>query len=119
MVDEMTLDMREIAVAYIEHSPHIPRYRDQAFREWHILTNLVLDEDRAQVKKWGLQEATMFEWLAYLTEEIGELSEAICDHQYQREDGTPEKVRAEAIQVATLALKIAEMIMHGKEKSGA
>lgn len=71
------------------------------------LFRLVMIENYEQIKKWGIQESTSFEWLAYLTEELGELSEAISEHEYRQ--GTKNDVVKEAIQVATLALKIAEM----------
>jgi len=45
--------------------------------------------------------------LAYLTEELGEMAEAISEYEYR--EGTKEQVVHEAIQVATLALKVAEM----------
>ena len=71
------------------------------------LVELIQFENEAQLAKWGIQTRSIFEWLAYLTEEVGELSEAASEHEYR--NGRPETVRHEAIQVATLALKIAEM----------
>ena len=49
-----------------------------------------------------------FEWLAYLTEELGSLSKAVSEAYYR--NGPWQRARQEAIQVATLALKIAEMV---------
>ena len=49
------------------------------------------------------------EWLMFTTEELGELSEAISDWQFR--EGHPDKIIQEAIQVATLSLKIAEMFI--------
>ena len=49
----------------------------------------------------------MFEWIAFLTEKVGEVAQVISEWNYR---GQPESnVVKEAIQVATLALKIAEM----------
>ena len=70
-------------------------------------------ENHRQIAKWGIQERTAFEWLAYATEELGELAEALSEHQYRK--GSKEKVVAEAFQLATLALKIAEMFNHQEE----
>jgi NTP pyrophosphatase (non-canonical NTP hydrolase) len=64
-------------------------------------------ENQHQLTKWGVQTHSPFEWLTYTTEELGELAEAISEHYYR---GAPkELIVKEAIQVATLALKIAEM----------
>jgi len=60
-----------------------------------------------QLKKWGVQDHSPFEWLAFLTEEVGELASEIAELEYR--NGNHREVVAEAIQVATLALKIAEM----------
>lgn len=67
----------------------------------------VEEENRRQVEKWGIQDRSAFEWLCYLSEEFGELSAAIAENHYRR--GSLEDVVQEAIHVATLALKIAEM----------
>lgn len=67
-------------------------------------------ENRRQLDKWGVQNHSCFEWLAYTTEELGELSNAISEYYYRK--GDRESVVKEAIQVATLALKIAEMYRH-------
>ena len=88
------------------------KWTDTALTTWGDLMELIAIENLDQVKKWGYQERTPFEWLAYLTEEVGELSEAICDEAYGREG---ESIVKEAVQVATLALKIAEMSVQGKE----
>lgn len=71
---------------------------------------LIINEDRSQIDKWGLQEHDAFEWLAYLVEEVGELSEAISEYCYR--GGRPEAIVKEALQTATLALKMAVMVKH-------
>ena len=68
---------------------------------------LLLDEDLNQLRKWGVQNSSPFEWMTWLTEEVGELAEAISDFIYRY--GKPEEISKEAISVATLALKIAKM----------
>lgn len=67
----------------------------------------IANENVSQLTKWGIQTHSSFEWLTYTAEELGSLAKAIGDYEYR--DGTKEKVVSEAVQVATLALKIAEM----------
>lgn len=78
-----------------------------------ILPRLVAEESHRQISKWGVQTHTPFEWLTFTTEELGELAEAISEHYYR--GGSKEAVIKEAIQTATLALKIAEMYLALKE----
>jgi len=73
---------------------------------------MIEDENVRQLKKWGVQDRTPFEWMAYLTEEVGELSKAICEMIYRK--GSHRDIVDEAIQVATLAIKIAEMADHAR-----
>lgn len=73
----------------------------------------VENENKHQLDKWGVQDHSPFEWLAFTTEELGELANAISEHYYR--DGDRQDVAKEAIQVATLALKIAEMYRHGMD----
>jgi NTP pyrophosphatase (non-canonical NTP hydrolase) len=79
------------------------------------LTALVRTENERQVSKWGIQTRTPAEWLMYTTEELGELAEAIAEHQYR--GGSTADVVKEAIQVATLSLKIAEMYAFNNMKA--
>lgn len=83
------------------------RYADQHLRDLRHLAECVKEEHGRQIRKWGTQKVTTFEWLAYLTEEVGELAEAISEYEYRK--GLPGHIMTEAIQVATLALKIAEI----------
>ena len=71
------------------------------------LAPLIFRENHKQCEKWGVQDLHPFAWLAFITEEVGELSEAISEHLYR--EGLAEEVVNEAIQVATLSLKVAEM----------
>lgn len=83
------------------------KYTDKCLQSNTWITNRVQSENRKQLGKWGVQTHSAFEWLTYTTEELGELAEAIQEHEYR--DGSAEQVVNEAIQLATLALKIAEM----------
>ena len=71
------------------------------------LFEMVEQENASQVRKWGVQNRTPFEWMTLLTEEVGELARAISELKFRI--GTRREVVDESIQVATLALKIAEM----------
>lgn len=71
------------------------------------LFKAVMEENRRQMEKWGIQDHSPFEWMLYLSKEHGELAKAIAENYYRA--GSLEAVVKEAIQVATLALKIAEM----------
>jgi hypothetical protein len=67
----------------------------------------IWNEHQRQLEKWGVQARTPFEWMAYLTEEVGELAEAVSKCCYR--DGDHHRIVKEAVQVATLAVKIGEM----------
>lgn len=71
------------------------------------LGDLILLESERQLKKWGIQDHSPFEWMAYITEEVGELAKAISEFEYRK--GSREEISKEAIQVATLCLKLVEM----------
>lgn len=77
--------------------------------ENYSLAELIEMEDERQVRKFGVQTHSPAEWGLILSEELGELGQALCAVHF---DGSVEHlldVHKEAIQVATLALKIAEM----------
>ena len=87
------------------------KYRDETLRTLYRVRGLHSRIDREnvrQLEKWGVQEHTLPEWLMFLTEEVGELAEAIAEFEYRK--GAADKIRDEAIEVVTLGLKIAEMI---------
>jgi len=82
-------------------------------RVWLDDINPLIREDERQIKKWGIQEASPFEWLSYLVEEVGELAKAITE--FDRGIEFKAKISEEAIQVATLALKISKMAERVRE----
>jgi len=87
--------------------------KDLQLRDPEIF-QMVKEENKRQIRKWGVQDRDPFEWLAYTTEELGELSYAISECVYR--DGLQSEVVKEAIQGATLLLKIAEMALHASPK---
>lgn len=90
------------------------QYTDLQFKNKLKLFADVVLEHKKQVRKWGIQTHNLFEWQNYTTEELGELAKAIAEHQYR--GGSWEDIYKEAIQVATLSLKIAEMVMEFKKR---
>lgn len=66
----------------------------------------IAEENHRQVEKWGIQEHSYPEWMTILTEEVGELAQAVNVQHFMGNNRKP--IFKEAIQVATLALKIAE-----------
>ena len=93
------------------------KFQDKEFLYWDILQHAIIKEGENQVRKWGVQKHTLAEWLMYTTEELGELSKAISEYVYRK--GTVSEIYREAIQTATLALKIAEMVFtQGTEYNG-
>ena len=89
---------------------------DKMLRNADALFNMVHQENLRQLKKWGVQNCSPFEWLAYATEEHGEMAKAICEQAYR--GGPASNIVAEAIQTATLCLKIAEMYMEDTDEQG-
>lgn len=86
---------------------------DRGFIGLEELILKVKEESDKQIKKWGIQSRSPFEWLTYTTEELGELAEAISEKYYR--NGSYDEVIKEAIQTATLSLKIAEMYLWLKQ----
>ena len=83
------------------------QYTDKQFKNLVKLSMALRKESDHQIIKWGIQTHTLFEWLNYTLEELGELAKAISEHEYR--SGTKKEIYDEAIQTATLCLKIAEM----------
>ncbi len=88
-----------------------PIWKDQKLKSISFLVDHIFRENERQIQKWGVQERSPFEWETYLSEEVGEVAEAISEFVYR--NGTREDIFKESIQVATLALKIAEMSQGG------
>ncbi len=81
--------------------------RDLCLKGLTALEDMVVNENQRQLDKWGIQNHSPEEWLMYATEELGETAKAIGEFKYL--GGLVEPVVKEAIQTATLMLKIAEM----------
>lgn len=90
------------------------------------ILNEVIKERKNQINKWGEQNHKVIEWIAILTEEVGEASKEAVDYHfknpYKEEDGslsmaTPydqdnriKSYRKELIQVAAVAIQMIECL---------
>lgn len=83
--------------------------KDRKLKCPHLFA-MVREEGDRQIQKWGIQDRSAFEWLAYTTEELGEMAKAISEWEYR--GGLQSNVVKEAIHLATLSLKIAEMFIY-------
>ena len=90
--------------------------KDTQLNDIDDLVHLVLLESQSQVDTWGVQEHSMETWMLFLTEEVGELAAAMGECRFRY--GALIDVTTEAIQVATLALKIASMTRRPREELG-
>jgi len=84
------------------------KYTDQQLSYIEVLTKRVINEGKYQVDKFGVQKRTLFEWYTITAEEFGELAKGVIENEYN--SPCPQRIIQEAIQVATLAIKIAMMI---------
>lgn len=89
-------------------------YKDQELKTIKDLMLGIKEESERQIRKWGVQERSLFEWFIYTSEELGELAKAISEFEYR--GGSKIDIINEAIQTATLCLKIAEMVDEGKRE---
>lgn len=83
------------------------------------LTNYVLREVKRerlrQNKKWGLQRHPYGDWLKILVEEVGEVAQAMQKDSVSAKDSDADDKYTELIQVAAVAVAIAEQV---KEENG-
>jgi NTP pyrophosphatase (non-canonical NTP hydrolase) len=68
----------------------------------------IVDERDRQERKWGVQRHDMTVWLTVLSEEVGELAQAILHYRELMTDQRHDAIRAEAVQVAAVAVAMIE-----------
>ena len=70
------------------------------------------DERERQIQKWGIQQHHALEWLAILTEEVGEMSQAVIEgwraRSEEQENHTLKALRDELVQIAAVAVAALE-----------
>lgn len=69
----------------------------------------IIDERTRQDEKWGLQRHSWPEWIAILTEEVGEAAHAAVEERW-RPTGDLGALRTELVQVAAVAVQMIEHI---------
>jgi len=72
--------------------------------------DLILAERDRQDRKWGEQNHDHQWWMLILMEEVGELAQAVLERQFGGSHGTPQQIKAEAVQVAAVAHAFLEYI---------
>jgi NTP pyrophosphatase (non-canonical NTP hydrolase) len=75
----------------------------------------VFKERQRQTEKWGEQNHEPIAWMGILMEEVGELAEAVNETHFDngeeaRKKGGYENMRAEAVQVAAVAISFIEAL---------
>lgn len=83
-------------------------FKDKQLEDILNLLEAVKLENLLQIEEFGIQDYTLEWWSTILGEEYGELCKAIIEYYFEQ-GATLFQIYREAIQVATLALKIAEM----------
>lgn len=83
-------------------------YADLCGEFFHEIYPMIEQENRNQLQKWGVQKHDLFKWLAFTTEELGEVSKALCEMEFR--GGGKHEVINECVQTITLLMKIIEMV---------
>lgn len=76
----------------------------------------VYKERDRQNQKWGLQRHDMGTWLMILTEEVGEVAQAMQEGMVSQKETDANNLYKELIQVAAVASAIAEQVREQNEK---
>ena len=75
-----------------------------------LILDEILNERNRQDKKWGVQNHKPIEWVAILTEEVGEVAKEALDHHFKNREMTLDNYRTELIQVAAVAISMIESL---------
>lgn len=87
-----------------------PEEIEHKMRQLKVFDAITRERERQDIK-WGVQDHDPFTWIAVLTEEVGEFSQAALHLKY---GGKKAKgFREEAIQMAAVATAIIECIDRG------
>ena len=78
----------------------------------------ILKEQERQVKKWGVQNHHPHKYLSILTEEVGEVAEAILKTEEEGQTMTWYDVMKELIEVQAVAQSMIESIKRNQLKQG-
>jgi len=83
---------------------------DYELHNLNYIVNCIDEENRAQLKKWGVQKKHIFEWAMWTTEEFGEFIQAVNEWNYERTVSI-DNVFKEGIQTITLIMKILDALL--------
>lgn len=97
----MTIDTNDTATATRPDEEHVELMG-------RAIDSIAVERSR-QNRKWGLQRHSWPEWIAILTEEVGEASHEAVEEHY-RPTGDLSQLREELIHVAAVAVQIVEHI---------
>ena len=79
----------------------------------------IASERIRQNRKWGVQYHNLPEWIAILTEEVGEASKEAVDYHFsnlnQSDKEILDRFRKELVQVAAVAVQVIEHIDEGEK----
>lgn len=87
-------------------------WEDRRLADRVLLFASVKEESERQIAKWGVRTHLPAEWMSLVAEEAGELAKEINSVNWQTgavQFDQRRRLYTEAIQLATLALKVAEM----------
>lgn len=77
------------------------------------LNAIIFERDR-QLKKWGEQNHPPYTWLAILSEEVGEMAQAMLHTEFG--GYAKGKTKEEAIHVAAVALQFVEYLIRQEKE---
>jgi len=83
---------------------------DYNLHHLNYIVNCIEEENKAQLKKWGVQKKHIFEWAMWTTEEFGEFIQSINEWNYERIN-TIDNIIKEGIQTITLIMKILDALL--------
>lgn len=112
---DMSRFFRKILTSRAKH-PRTVYFYDHKEAATNLVLGEVLEERARQDLKWGEQNHGNQTWLSILIEEVGELSTGILQENfsdskdYAEDTRGPHGVRAEAVQVAAVAVAMIESI---------
>jgi hypothetical protein len=75
-------------------------------------------ECQKQDTKWGIQNHNAVEWIAILTEEVGEAARESVDFHFGNREGALDRLKEELVQVAAVALQALESINRQEKENG-
>ena len=75
-----------------------------------IVLEAIKTELHRQNNKWGIQDHNVVEWMAILTEEVGEASKEAVGYHFKHGGNRIGKLKIELIQVAAVAIQMIDSI---------